>query len=50
MKRILHFIMIGSFAMAISACSRPPVPEGDLTPPPSKAYDAKTQLETGRTR
>ena len=33
MKRILHFIMIGSFAMAISACSRPPVPEGDLTPP-----------------
>ena len=50
MKRILHLVIIGSFALAIGACSRPPPPQGDLTPPPKKAYDAKTQLETGRTR
>jgi hypothetical protein len=31
---------------AIAACAT--APAVDLTPPPRKAYDAKTQLESGR--
>lgn len=50
MKKIVNLILIGGFALAIAACARKPAPEYDLTPPPPKAYDAKTQLETGRVR
>jgi|DEB0MinimDraft_3_1074331.scaffolds.fasta_scaffold334510_1 hypothetical protein len=50
MKKIVNLILIGSFALAIAACARKPAPEYDLTPPPPKAYDAKTALETGRSR
>ncbi len=48
MKRALYMILAGAFAMAIAACSRPAPTEGDLTPPPRKALDAKTELESGR--
>jgi hypothetical protein len=50
MRRLLGLILIGSFALALGACARKPPPEADLTPPPKRAFDAKTQLESGRTR
>jgi hypothetical protein len=38
-----------SLALSLAACAPPPPPQADLTPPPHKKLDAKTQLETGRT-
>ncbi len=35
-------------ALSIAACATTPPPAVDLTPPPRKGYDAKTQLEYGR--
>jgi hypothetical protein len=37
-------------ALSLAACAPPPPPpQADLTPPPHKKLDAKTQLETGHT-
>jgi hypothetical protein len=39
-----------SLALSLAACAAsPPPPQADLTPPPHKKLDAKTQLETGHT-
>jgi hypothetical protein len=46
---IRSFIAIG-IALSLAACAAaPPPPQADLTPPPHKKLDAKTQLETGHT-
>ncbi|MGE3645483.1 MAG: hypothetical protein AB7F96_16665 [Beijerinckiaceae bacterium] len=50
MKTFLRLFTVGAFVLAIAACARQAPVEGDLTPPPRKPYDAKTQLETGRVR
>jgi hypothetical protein len=45
MKRLRPaIILLALFGLA--ACATAPAP--DLTPPPKKPLDAKTQLETGR--
>lgn len=42
-------ITVASLALAaVAACAAAPAP--DLTPPPAKPYDAKTQLEYGAPR
>lgn len=39
-------LTVASLALAaVAACANAPAP--DLTPPPAKPYDAKTQLEYG---
>lgn len=43
--------MLLGLALTLAACANPPPPDAaalDLTPPPRKPYDAKTQLESGR--
>lgn len=50
MKKTFTLFAAGFLALSIAACARPKPPEVDLTPPPKKAYDAKTQLESGRKR
>jgi hypothetical protein len=40
--------LAGLIALAAGACATAPAaPAVDLTPPPSRPYDAKTQLEYG---
>ena len=46
LTRLTRLVAIG-LTLAIAACATTPPPT-DLTPPPRKAYDAKTQLESGR--
>lgn len=41
-------ILAVGLTLAIAACATTPPPAADLTPPPRKAHDAKTQLESGR--
>jgi hypothetical protein len=39
-------LLAGALALAAAACASPPPPPAvDLTPPPRRPYDAKTQLE-----
>lgn len=46
---IRSFVAVG-LALSLAACAPPPPPpQADLTPPPHKKLDAKTQLETGHT-
>ena len=49
MTRLINFAMIAAFAVSLAACATPPAPQQDYTPPARK-LDAKTQLETGRSR
>lgn len=50
MTRIINFVVMSAFAASLAACATPaPQTQGDYTPPARK-LDAKTQLETGRTR
>jgi hypothetical protein len=46
LTRLTRLVAIG-LTLAIAACATTP-PPADLTPPPRKAYDAKTQLESGK--
>lgn len=49
--KLTRILLAGALALALAACAARPAPvEGDLTPPPRKPFDAKTQLESGRTR
>ncbi len=50
MSRVFRPLIALSLALAMAACAAPPPPQPDLTPPPRKPFDAKTQLESGRTR
>jgi hypothetical protein len=43
---LTRIVAVG-LTLAIAACASTP-PSVDLTPPPRKAYDAKTQLESGK--
>ncbi|HRK24760.1 MAG TPA: hypothetical protein PLQ11_07385 [Beijerinckiaceae bacterium] len=49
MKRLVNLVIATAFAASLAACATPPQAQDDLTPPARK-LDAKTQLETGRTR
>lgn len=46
LNRLTRIVAVG-LTLAIAACATNP-PAADLTPPPRKPYDAKTQLESGR--
>ncbi len=46
LNRLTRIVAVG-LTLAIAACATSP-PPADLTPPPRKPYDAKTQLESGR--
>jgi hypothetical protein len=46
--RMTRGLVALGLTLAIAACATTPPPAADLTPPPRKAYDAKTQLESGR--
>ena len=41
---------LAAFALALSlaACTATPAPEVQMTPPPAKKLDAKSQLEMGK--
>lgn len=47
MNRLTRIVALG-LTLAIAACATTPPPAADMTPPPRKALDAKTQLETGK--
>ncbi|HZH53529.1 MAG TPA: hypothetical protein VEZ16_16815 [Microvirga sp.] len=47
LPRLTRLVAV-AITLAIAACATTPPPAADLTPPPRKAYDAKTQLESGR--
>jgi hypothetical protein len=46
LNRLTRVVALG-LTLAIAACATTP-PAADLTPPPRKATDAKTQLESGK--
>jgi len=48
--KLTRILMAGALALALAACAAKPAPQGDLTPPQTRPFDAKTQLESGRTR
>lgn len=50
MNRFIRPLIALTLALSIAACATAPQPEADLTPPPRKAFDAKTQLESKRVR
>jgi hypothetical protein len=50
MSTLVRSFVAISLALSLAACAAaPPPPQADLSPPPHKKLDAKTQLETGRT-
>ena len=51
MTRIVNFIVMAAFVSTLAACATPaPAPDAQNYTPPTRKLDAKTQLETGRTR
>lgn len=53
MLRFIRPLVIVAMAASLGACATKPEPQPaptqyDLTAPPKKPFDAKTQLETGR--
>lgn len=46
LARSLRLSILALVAASLAACAT--APASDLTPPPRKASDAKTQLESGR--
>ena len=50
MAALVRYAVVLGVALSLAACAPPPPPPpADLTPPPHKKLDAKTQLETGHT-
>jgi hypothetical protein len=50
MSTFVRSLVALGLALSLAACAPPPPPpQADLTPPPHKKLDAKTQLETGHT-
>lgn len=49
MSTLVRSIVAIGLALSLAACAAAPPPQADLTPPPHKKLDAKTQLETGHT-
>ena len=50
MSTFVRSVLALGLALSLAACAPPPPPpQADLTPPPHKKLDAKTQLETGHT-
>ena len=51
MSHLIRPLIVLTLALAIAGCATAPPPvEPDLTPPPRKAFDAQTQLESKRVR
>ncbi len=50
MSRLFRPLLAVCLALVIAGCATAPQPQPDLTPPPKKPFDAKTQLESGRVR
>lgn len=46
MSPVIHLTLAGILMLAVAACSTAPAAP-DLTPPPRRPLDAKTQLEYG---
>jgi hypothetical protein len=46
LTRLTRGLVAAGLTLAIAACAT--APAADLTPPPMKQADAKTQLESGR--
>jgi hypothetical protein len=46
LPRLARLVAVG-LVVVLAACATTPPPAVDLTPPPRRAYDAKTQLESG---
>ena len=46
MSPLIHLTLAGILMLAVAACSTAPAAP-DLTPPPRRPLDAKTQLEYG---
>ena len=46
LTRLTRGLIAAGLTLTIAACAT--APAADLTPPPAKAMDAKTQLESGR--
>jgi hypothetical protein len=50
MSTFVRSLVALGLTLSLAACAPPPPPpQADLTPPPHKKLDAKTQLETGHT-
>ncbi|MGY2051644.1 hypothetical protein [Methylobacterium sp. JK268] len=47
MSRFTSLTLSGLLVLALAACATAPAATPDLTPPPPRPYDAKTQLEYG---
>jgi hypothetical protein len=47
LTRLTRLVAIG-LTLTIAACATTPPPAVDMNPPPRKAADAKTQLESGK--
>jgi len=45
--KFFRFVAL-TLLFGLGACAQPQEPAPDLTPPPRRAADAKTQLESGR--
>jgi starvation-inducible outer membrane lipoprotein len=50
MNRILRPLAALAVALSLAACASAPPPVDNPPPPPKRHYDAKTQLETGKTQ
>ena len=48
MIRLIRPLVAALVVAGLAACATQPQPLQDLTPPPKKPFDAKTQLESGR--
>ncbi|MBE7246773.1 MAG: hypothetical protein INR63_17665 [Actinomycetospora chiangmaiensis] len=46
-KAVIRLALLGCAAAVLAACTQAPAAPPDLTPPPPRPYDAKTQLEQG---
>jgi hypothetical protein len=47
MSPFTSLTLAGLLLIALAACASTAAPAPDLTPPPPRPYDAKTQLEYG---
>jgi hypothetical protein len=49
MSILVRSVIAIGLALSLAACASAPPPPPEMTPPPHKKLDAKTQMETGHT-